>query len=67
MLKERIRIEERGREKGVPPIGGGTRARSSRTRGRGSLLASAPTMLTPPLLLLLSLLSVPVAAAIEGK
>lgn len=47
---------------------GGARTRSKRTRGWGLLLASAHTMLTPPLLLLLPLLSAMVAGAtIDGE
>lgn len=46
---------------------GGATARSNRTRGEGLLLASAHTMLTPPLLLLLPLLSALVAAAVDGE
>lgn len=42
---------------------GGARTRSNRTRGWGLLFASAHTMLTPPLLLLLPLLSALVAGA----
>lgn len=46
---------------------GGRRQEVAGPEGRGLLLASAHTMLTPPLLLLLPLLSAFVAAAIDGE
>lgn len=49
-------------------MGGGTRTRSKRTGGRGLLLATAHTMLTPPWLLLLPLLAAMVAGAtVDGE
>ena len=46
---------------------GGRRREVAGPESRGLLLASARTMLTPPQLLLLPLLSALVAAAIDGK
>lgn len=69
MPKARIKIEEEGerKKKGTPQLGGGRRREVAGPEGRGLLLASAHTMLTPPQLLLLSLFSALVSAAIDGE
>lgn len=54
-------------KRGTPQFGGVRRREVAGPEGRGLLLASAHTMLTPPQLLLLPLLSALVATAIDGK
>lgn len=69
MPKDRIRIEEEEgerRKKGTPQLGGRQREVTG-PEGRGLPFASAHTMLTPPLLISLPLLSALAAAAIDGE